>query len=134
MAKTFQLEIITPTQVFDEGQVEYVRAPGRDGLFGVKAGHTKSIMALATGEIKVVKDGVDRVYACSGGYAEITGEKAQLLVEAAELKENIDVTRAQEAYDRARQRLEAKREEMIDEEKAFKAMERALNRLKVAKK
>ena len=47
MAAQFQLEIITPTQVYDEGQVDYVRAPGVDGSFGVLAGHTDSIMALA---------------------------------------------------------------------------------------
>ena len=134
MAATFHLEIITPTHVFDEGQVDYLRAPGADGLFGVKAGHTKAIMALTTGEIKVVAGGNDKRYACTQGYAEITGNHVQLLVETAEHKEDIDVARAEKALERAKENLAHRQEELVDEERAVQAMERALNRLKVARK
>ena len=44
MAATFHLEIITPTKILDKGQVEYLRAPSTDGLFGVLHGHTKSMI------------------------------------------------------------------------------------------
>lgn len=133
MAETFHLEIITPTQVFDEGPVDYVRAPGADGLFGVRAGHTNSIFALNTGEIKVVKGKEETFYANSKGYAEITGDHVQLLVETAENKAEIDVERAEAALERAKSYLDSK-ESAIDEDRAFLAMERALNRLRVAKK
>jgi len=134
MAAQFHLEIITPTHVFDEGQVDYVRAPGVDGSFGVMAGHTASIMALTIGEIKVVKGTVETSYACTQGFAEITGSGVQLLVESAEMKEDIDLKRAQEAYDRARKRLARKQDEMLDEEQALRALERSMNRLRIAKK
>ena len=35
MSKTFQLDIITPSNVISEGQVEYLRAPSADGSFGI---------------------------------------------------------------------------------------------------
>ncbi len=134
MPAQFHLEIITPTKVYDEGQVDYLRAPGVDGAFGVMAGHTASIMALAIGEIKVVKGSVEKSYASAKGFAEITRGGVQLLVEAAEPQGDIDLTRAQEAFDRAREHLNRKKDEMEDELRALRALERSMNRLKVAEK
>ena len=68
----FQLEIVTPIKIFDEGQVEYVRCPGLDGSFGVMANHREAIIALGVGEIKVTKNGKDHFLATSGGFT--TGE------------------------------------------------------------
>ncbi|NQT63689.1 MAG: ATP synthase F1 subunit epsilon [Candidatus Marinimicrobia bacterium] len=134
MAAQFHLEIITPTKVYDEGEVDYVRAPGADGAFGVLAGHTESIMALAIGEIKVVKGSVEKTYASAKGFAEITRNGVQLLVESAEPKGGIDLNRAQKAYDRAKEHLNRKKDEMEDELRALRALERSMNRLKVAEK
>ncbi|NQV40923.1 MAG: ATP synthase F1 subunit epsilon [Candidatus Marinimicrobia bacterium] len=134
MAAQFHLEIITPTKVYDEGDVDYVRAPGVDGAFGVLAGHTESIMALTIGEIKVVKGSVEKLYASTKGFAEITDKGVQLLVESAEPKGDIDLHRAQEAYDRAKEHLSRKQEEMEDQVRALRALERSMNRLKVAEK
>ena len=134
MAAQFHLEIITPTKVYDEGDVDYVRAPGVDGAFGVLAGHTESIMALAIGEIKVVKGSIEKLYASTKGFAEITDKGVQLLVESAERKGDIDLHRAQEAYGRAKEHLSRKQEEMEDQVRALRALERSMNRLKVAEK
>jgi F-type H+-transporting ATPase subunit epsilon len=135
MAAQFQLEIITPTQVFDEGAVDYLRAPGVDGAFGVMAGHTAAIMALAVGEIKVVKGSVATTYAATQGFAEITEGGVQLLVESAEPKADIDLKRAQEAYDRAKDHLSrGKQDNTVDEARAEVALKRAMNRLKVGGK
>ena len=134
MAAQFHLEIITPTKVYDEGDVDYLRAPGVDGAFGVMAGHTESIMALSVGEIKVVKGSVETTYASTKGFAEITDKGVQLLVESAEPGADIDLSRAQSAYDRAKEKLTKKQDEMIDELRALRALERSMNRLKVAEK
>ncbi len=134
MAAQFHLEIITPTRVFDEGDVDYLRAPGVDGAFGVMAGHTASIMALDVGEIKVVKGSVKIIYAATQGFAEINENGVQLLVESAEPKADIDIKRAQEAFDRAKNQLSRKQDESVDEARAEVALKRAINRLKVAGK
>jgi F-type H+-transporting ATPase subunit epsilon len=134
MSAQFHLEIITPTKVYDEGLVDYVRAPGVDGAFGVMAGHTDAIMALEIGIIKVVKGSVETIFATTNGFAEITKEGVQLLVESAESQSDIDLNRAQEAYDRAHELLARKKDELVDEQRALRAMERSLIRLKVAKK
>ncbi|MBC8190969.1 MAG: ATP synthase F1 subunit epsilon [Candidatus Marinimicrobia bacterium] len=134
MAAKFHLEIITPTKVYDEGDVDYLRAPGVDGAFGVLAGHTESIMALAVGEIKVVKGSIEKFYASTKGFAEITDKGVQLLVESAEPMEAIDLNRAQTAYDRAKQHLSRKKDEGLDELRAIRAVERSMNRLRVGSK
>ncbi|HIA23798.1 MAG TPA: hypothetical protein EYN76_05310, partial [Candidatus Marinimicrobia bacterium] len=46
---SFQLEIVTPTKILDEGQVEYVRCPGLDGSFGVLANHREAVFGLGVG-------------------------------------------------------------------------------------
>ena len=128
MANTFQLEIITPTQIFTEGQVSYVRAESPDGQFGIMAKHTPATIALGIGEIKVVKDGKETFYATNGGFADIQKESVLLLVETAEKISDIDKDRAEAARQRAQERMKDKE---IDRTRAQTAIAKAENRLKV---
>ena len=128
MANTFQLEIITPTQIFTEGQVSYVRAESPDGQFGIMAKHTPATMALGIGEIKVVKDGKETFYATNGGFADIQKESVLLLVETAEKISDIDKNRAEAARQRAQERLQNKE---MDRARTQTAIAKAENRLKV---
>ena len=127
----FQLEIVTPIKIFDEGQVEYVRCPGLDGSFGVLANHREAIIALGVGEIKVTKNGKDHFLATSGGFAEITKEKVELLLESYEQAEEIDTSRAEDALKRAEER---KLSEEIDSTRNNASLQRAVNRIKVSKR
>ena len=131
MARSFQLEIVTPTRVLDLGPVNYLRAPSLDGLFGIMARHTRAMISLEVGEIKVVKEGKPQYYATNGGYADIHGNNVQLLVETAEEAGKIDVERARAAADRARGRIRS-RKTGIDEARAEIALKRALSRLGIA--
>ena len=128
MANTFQLEIITPTQIFTEGQVSYVRAESPDGQFGIMAKHTPATIALGIGEIKVVKDGKETFYATNGGFADIQKESVLLLVETAEKVSDIDKDRAESARKRAQERMKDKE---VDRTRARTAIAKAENRLKV---
>ena len=128
MANTFQLEIITPTQIFTEGQVSYVRAESPDGQFGIMAKHTPATIALGIGEIKVVKDGKETFYATNGGFADIQKESVLLLVETAEKISDIDKDRAESARQRAQERLQNKE---MDRARTQTAIAKAKNRLNV---
>ena len=129
MAKTFQLEIITPTQIFSEGQVNYVRAEAPDGQFGIMSHHTAATVALGIGEVKVVKNGKEYFYATTGGFADIQPESVLLLLETAELVLDIDVDRAEAAKKRAQDRLNDKN---MDKVRSRTAIAKAKNRLKVS--
>ena len=139
MPQSFQLEIVTPTQVIDCGPVNYLRAPSLDGLFGIMARHTRAMISLEVGEIKVVprrgpdgKEGKPQYYATNGGYADIHGNSVQLLVETAEEAGEIDAERAQAAAHRSRERLAVSMRKDIDGARAEAALHRALIRLLVA--
>ena len=129
MAKTFQLDIITPTNVTSEGQVQYLRAPSTEGLFGIMGGHAVATILIDIGEIKVTKDGKEYYYATNGGFADIRPESVMLLVETAEEVSDIDKDRAEEAMKRAKDRLQ---DNEIDLKRATDAIVRARNRLKIA--
>ena len=131
MSKTFQLDIITPNNVISEGQVEYLRAPATDGLFGIQAGHAPATIAMGIGEIKVKKNGKNSFYATTGGFADINSEGVLLLVEAVEDAQSIDTGRATESHARAKTNL---KDTSIDLVRAQESLERAKNRLKVASK
>ncbi len=133
MARTFQLEFVTPTRVIDCGQVSYLRAPSTDGLFGVMAGHTRAMISLAVGPVNVTNAEGTRRFATNGGYADILGTDVQLLVETAEEAMEIDESRAADAAERARERLAQRgKDRNIDAARAKIALVRAINRLGVA--
>jgi len=129
MSKTFQLDIITPTNVISEGQVEYLRAPSTEGFFGIMGGHAVATILMDIGEIKVTKDGKEFYYATNGGFADIRPESVMLLVETAEILSDIDNDRAKAALKRANERL---KDNETDLKRAKTAIERARNRLKIS--
>ena len=130
---TIQLEIVTPTQVLDEGHVSYVRCPGIDGSFGVMANHIEGIIALDVGEVKVRKDSQDEYLAISGGYAEIMEDRLELLVESVEKSSEINAERAKMSMERARTR-KSEQDPELNEARIKASLSRALNRLRVSKR
>lgn len=129
--KSFQLEIVTPTKVLDEGHIEHVRCPGLDGYFGVMANHRGAIIAIGIGEIKVTQNGKDHYLATSGGFVEISKAKVELLLETYERAEDIDVVRAESALQRAKKRTQVKD---INAARNEASLLRAVNRLKILKR
>ncbi|MBL7014385.1 MAG: ATP synthase F1 subunit epsilon [Candidatus Marinimicrobia bacterium] len=129
----FNLEIVTPTRIIDEGEVSYVRCPGLDGSFGVMKNHREGIIALGVGEIKVDRNGKEEWMATSGGFVEITHEKVQMLLESIEKSEEIDTNRAEDALKRAKKR-KSKIDVNMDDARMDASLMRAINRLKVAKR
>ena len=128
MSKTFQLDIVTPTKVISEGQVEYLRAPSTEGLFGILGGHAVATILIDIGEIKVTKEGKEFYYATNGGFADIRPESVMLLVETAEKVSDIDTDRAEAAMKRAKDRLQ---DNETDLKRAKDSIARARNRLKI---
>lgn len=125
----FSVEIVTPTRVITEEHISYLRCPGIDGSFGVMAEHAGAIIALAVGEVKITTNSKDKFIATSGGFVDISAEKVLLLLETAELSNEIDAKRAEKALERAKDRL--KHKDAIDTLRAEAALKRAINRLHV---
>ncbi|MCB2199915.1 F0F1 ATP synthase subunit epsilon [bacterium] len=132
MADSFTLEITSPSGIVFSGPMKHVRAPGREGSFGVLPSHTPFITPLQVGVIEGKKeDGADLIFATSGGMAEVHGDKVVVLAETAEEKTKIDIERARQSRERAEKRL-ADPEPDLDTERARAALARAMNRLAIA--
>lgn len=131
----FTFRLVTPQRLLFEGPATYVQAPGSEGYLGILAHHAPLITALRPGKLEV-KDatGALTTYAVSGGFLEVSGNRASVLADAAERVTEIDRRRARAAFDRAQSRLQGKAEPIaaFDRDRAMRALERAKNRLAVA--
>jgi F-type H+-transporting ATPase subunit epsilon len=102
-----------------------------EGEIGVLPGHIPLVAPLTIGAMTVKSPAGQRKAAISGGFIEVTPEQVVILTEAAEMAEEIDVARAEEAKMRALARLEKKQAD-IDYARAQAALQRAIVRLRVA--
>ena len=114
--------------------MRYIRCPGLDGSFGVLKNHREGIIALGIGEVKIENDNSIEWYATSGGFAEITSDKIELLLESIEKSSDIDVKRAAKSIERARGRKVEPQNDKIDSLRLEASLARAINRLNVSKK
>ena len=134
MMSTFNLDIVTPTRNLEEMVVSYVRCPGLDGSFGIMANHQEGIFSLDIGEIMVKTESETKYLSTSGGFAEIVNDGVSILVETVESASDIDISRAEAALQRARDRKSSSDKENLDQMRLDSALSRALNRLRVSKK
>jgi F-type H+-transporting ATPase subunit epsilon len=132
MPETFQLEIVTPVKLVLKEQAEEAQIPGLSGYLGLLPGHAPLITELAVGVITYKSNGVSHALAVAWGFAEVLPDKVTILAETAERPEEIDLQRAQEAKDRAEQRLKSNDPE-LDYTRAQEALQRAETRIDVAK-
>jgi F-type H+-transporting ATPase subunit epsilon len=129
---TFLLEIVTPERKVYEQEVHMVVVRGAEGELGILPNHIPLVTPLLIGPLKIERDGVNEFIAVSGGFMEVRKNKVVVLAESAELPQEIDLERAVAARERAERRLHTKRDD-IDHRRAELALQRALNRMNVAK-
>jgi len=132
MSDTFQLEIVTPTKLLVKEAAEEAQLPGLSGYLGVLPGHAPLLTELAVGVITYKASGSTHALSVAWGFAEVLPDKVTILAEAAERPQEIDVARAQQAKDRAEQRLKTN-DPQVDYSRADDALQRAETRLNVAK-
>ena len=125
------LQIVTPDRLIVHEQVDEVQIPGSEGYFGVLPGHTPLLATLAVGEMWYRKGQEKTFLAIAGGFAEVLPDRVTLLATLAERAEEIDVSRAESAKQRAQQRL-AQPKTDVDYERARLALQKSIIRLQVS--
>ncbi|MGE5584463.1 MAG: F0F1 ATP synthase subunit epsilon [Bacillota bacterium] len=132
MSRKMRLEIVTPDRLEFSGDVESIIAPSVSGYIGILPGHMPLIARLAVG-VLTVRTGTTRLtMAVSEGYMEVSPRKVIILAEAAEMPGEIDVGRALAAKRRAEEVLATSKEHVVLA-RARASLQKAINRLKVAK-
>ena len=134
MAKAFKLSVVAPDRTVYEGDVESAIVPAELGYMGVMYGHEASIVALKTGVVEFVDAANQRHYvSIGGGFLEVSGGSAIILADTAEKASDIDISRAERALEEARKALRGE-DTTTTSAQAMSELERAMNRIKVAKK
>lgn len=131
MAETFEIEIVTPDKMVVRDVAEEAQIPAKDGFIGVLPGHAPLITELAIGKITYRTAGTTTQIAVAWGFVEVLPNKVTILAESAERAEDVDVARAQEAKQRAEERLRGGQTD-VDYTRALNALHRAECRLDVA--
>ena len=131
MAGTFTFHVVSPEGNVLKEEIEFVVLPGVDGDLGILPNHAPLIAALDTGVVHYTINGNKKKLAISGGFAEVSENKATVLADTAEFAESIDIQRALAAKARAEQRLVQKAQD-TDMKRAEYALHRAITRLNVA--
>ncbi len=133
MAETFRLEIATPDRPLLDKPVEEAQIPATTGYLGILPHHAPLLAELGVGKLSYKVAGKEESLLVLEGFLEVLPDHVRVLANAAENPSDIDITRAQEAYERASKRLSIDVED-VDKLRAMRALQRAQARLEVAKK
>ncbi|MBR1728744.1 MAG: ATP synthase F1 subunit epsilon [Selenomonadaceae bacterium] len=132
---TIQLQVVSPERLVCDKEIAMLIVRSTGGELGILPRHAPLVTGLIPHAMRIKLDGQEeQLMAVAGGLMEVTPKKITVLVSAAEEPEQIDVNRAQAAYARAKQRIEAFKQaptqhEDIDIDRAEAALARAKARL-----
>ena len=122
---TVHVELVSVERLLWSGEATMVIARTTEGELGVLPGHAPLLGELAPGGVVRIQQegGEELAFAVHGGFLSVTEDGVSLLAEIAERADEIDVSRAQQALDRARSAG-------AEDDEAAAAASRALSRLR----
>ena len=130
MAVELDVELVSPEEVTYSGTAEMVIVRTvEEGDIAFQAGHVPFLGVLAPWSVDVLRPGGERdTFAVHRGFVEVSHNKVTILSDVSEAADEIDMTRAEAARQRATEALAADAEDTA----ATAALERAELRLRVA--
>ncbi|HEV2453701.1 MAG TPA: F0F1 ATP synthase subunit epsilon [Verrucomicrobiae bacterium] len=133
MANTLKLEIVTPEAKTFSEDVDMVTLTGGEGEMGILPQHMPLMTELVAGEIHAIKNNQSIFLAVGDGFVQVTGDRVSILTDMAVKAENIDEAAAEQARQRAEDRLKQK---LSDEDAAMvqAALAHALTQLQVKRR
>jgi len=131
LPESITLDVVTPEKRLCSLQVDEVVLPGSEGSLGVLPGHAPLLTALDVGPL-MYRRGTEKTYmAVAEGFAEVLPDRVTVLAQVGERAEEIDAERAGKARDRALDRLK-QRDADTDFKRAQLALQKAVIRIQVA--
>lgn len=128
---TFYLKIVSAKKIFYSGRCTSIIVPVSDGQEEILAHHENMVSCVENGELKFKPDGSNEyTHVIVGiGFAQIINNRVMVLVETAELPEEIDKQRAIEAKERAEEQMRQK-QSIREYHHSRASLARAMTRLK----
>jgi F-type H+-transporting ATPase subunit epsilon len=123
-----QVELVSAERRLWSGEAEMVVARTTEGEIGILPGHAPMLGELGSGVLRVIQPGGEEVVAAiHGGFLSVAASGVSVLADIAELGADIDLQRAQAAYDRAVASMSG-----TDDAAALEELRKAQARLKAA--
>jgi F-type H+-transporting ATPase subunit epsilon len=129
-----KLEIVTVERLVLSEDVDFVSAPGVDGVLGILPRHAPLVTALTFGELRYKKGNEESHFAIGGGFMEVRPDKVTVLADTAEQADEIDESRAEAARQRAQELLKEGAHADAQAARIEQTLRRAELRLRVAKR
>jgi len=129
---SFHLKIVTPDGLIYDGSAEQLIVRTTGGDIGILARHINYVAPLGMGRAVVVADGNRRTAACIGGMVSVVNGEVTLVPTTFEWSDQIDVDRAERAYQKADKILRDSTSSSTDIRLAEAKLHRALIRKNVA--
>jgi F-type H+-transporting ATPase subunit epsilon len=108
LAEPLNVELVAADRKVWSGEAKMVIAKTTDGDIGILPGHAPVLGVLLNGTVQIRQEaGEPVVAAVHGGFLSVADNHVAILAELCELASEIDVERAQQALDRARQMLDS---------------------------
>lgn len=99
------VKVITPGKTVWNDSVEEIILPSTTGQLGILTGHAPLLTALEVGVMRVRPGKEWKNIALMGGFAEVENDEIKILVNGAELGDDIDQNTARSEYDEAQSRF-----------------------------
>ena len=106
---SLKVEIVTPDRRAYEGTADKVTLPTALGSIGILPGHQPITAVIAAGEVILTVDGKVTRLAIDQGFVRVVSDKVSVVTEAAIDEAKIDLKAVENAEARARQAVEAAR-------------------------
>ncbi|MDK2564804.1 ATP synthase F1 subunit epsilon [Romboutsia sedimentorum] len=84
MASEFTVEIVTPNKTFYNGSAEMIIVRTTEGDRGILKNHRPLVTGLATGTLRIKKDGNYKDAKISGGFMNVDKDKTVIVTESAD--------------------------------------------------
>ena len=129
---TFHLQIVTPDRKAYDAQAERIILRTVTGDVCILSRHIDYVAPLGIGEARVTdENGNTRRAACAGGMLSVANNVVRVMATTFEWEEDIDLERAQQAQEGARQKLAQMARDDAKYAVTEAKLKRALNRIQI---
>jgi F-type H+-transporting ATPase subunit epsilon len=121
--KLIKFEIVTPERIVLKETIKQLTVPTKHGEITILPNHIPLIATINPGVITLKKkDDTPEVLSVSGGFVEVLSNKVVILADTAEMAEEIDIDRAEEARQLAEKTMKDTKRNDLESFTAINAM------------
>ena len=107
-AMTVNLNVVSVEEAIFSGRIESLQITGSEGELGIMPGHAPLLTSLKPGMARIVKyGGEEEILYLSGGMLEVQPNNVTVLADVVTRGEDLDQQAAEEAKQRAQEKLNA---------------------------